>query len=138
MSYPVSGLLSKKLGAKLGMIVCLCIAALGSILILFAASEDESSVFFYFCLMMCMFGSAGTWNVSMCALAHIFPVSFIASAFGAIIFITQLVNILTPYMAALTEPTPMIILVATLLGTAAVTTLLKPVHENKSQIVDKH
>ena len=97
--YPVTGTMSKVFGAKGTMIFCLCTATLGGVLVtVHLIWINDTSFWFYACLMMCMFGAAGAWNAYLCALAHIFPVSLIASAYGAIIFITQMVNISSPYI----------------------------------------
>ena len=68
LAYATSGILFRKLGAKLSLVILLSLSAVGSILILIVGTDNSGSVVFILLVMVCKFGISGTYNVRMCTM----------------------------------------------------------------------
>lgn len=102
----LSGALYKILGIKTVFCVCFCISVIGStLLIIFNNNTSVIPVF----ILLARFGVSATFNVCYLANGLIFPTIFAGTAFGICNMFAKLATIVSPELAEIEAPVPMIV-----------------------------
>ena len=103
------GLLLQYFGIKKSLAMSFASSLLGGILVLsYGLGHQESMLFPAFILLM-KFGVSAAFNIIYLAHPMIFPVLFGATALGICNFTSRIVTGISPILAQMEEPAPMIV-----------------------------
>ena len=107
VSYVTSGFLLRKLGAKVSLSLSFALSAIGGFLTLWHGQVQEDALFI-FLVMLSKFGVSGAYNIYLCSLPMAFPTYFLATGYGACHFMAVLFQCVTPFIASIEYPLPML------------------------------
>ena len=99
-------------GLKQGMTMSFALALLGSLLILGYGLTHQESFLFPFFVLLAKLGISSAFNILYVSHADVFPVLFAATALGFTNFVTRIITGISPILAQVEEPIPMIIFLA--------------------------
>jgi hypothetical protein len=117
----ISGIAYQKLGIKFTLFTCFCISVLGGILLIIFSDNIEAIPFM---ILAARFGVSATFNVCYLANAQIFPTIFAGTAFGICNIFAKLATIISPELAEVDPPVPMIVFVVVAALSAALSLML--------------
>ena len=106
-----------KLGVKTSLCVSFALAVSGASFLLFYGISHQGSSLFAVAVLMAKLGISSAFNIIYNAHPLIFPVLFSATALGICNFTTRVFTGVSPMLAQMEEPTPvMVLFLTTLLG----------------------
>ena len=106
VSYLISGLVLKRFGLTLSVIVSLVTAALGAVLYLFLFSHLALIPVF---IILCRVGNSMLLNIMYVTNNTLFPTQFQSSSFGILNFISHVSAVSAPLIAEMHDPLPFFI-----------------------------
>lgn len=126
-AYLVSGVIMKVFGAKLSFIVAYILAAVGGIflVIFFNASDDLIGIF----VLFAKFGISFAFNLTYLATPQMFPTALVTTAFGICNIFARFSTVLSPLIAELPNPAPMVIFSIICIASAFLPIFLRKVNK---------
>ena len=115
----VSGIIYRHVGIRGSISLAFGLALLGGAIIIFYGLQHESSWVFLLLVLAAKFGIAASFNIVYISNSEIFPVLFAASALGYCNLFSRVLSAVSPFMASMHEPTPMIVFTTLSLVTMA-------------------
>ena len=109
VAYALSGLIYEKLGIKLTIAICYASSTIGGLIILFYGLSHQETWIFPILITLTKFGISCSFNVVYVAHSSLFPVLFAATAMGLCNIVARIFSSLSPLLAQMEEPDPMII-----------------------------
>lgn len=133
MAYGLSGVFFTKFGARISFVTSFAIAVAGGVLILAYGLAHEEQWTFVLLVLFAKFGIACSQNIIFVANNSIFPPLFASTALGLCGFPARIFSSLSPILAQMDEPLPMICFTVTSAIAMALSFILKDVLEPQSK-----
>ena len=109
LSYAVSGLLYKFLGARWSLVIAFGIATWGGLIVCAYGLSHQDSWLFVALIFFCRIGISFSFNLIYVAHAPLFPVLFSTTSFGICGFLARIFSAFSSLFAGISEPVPMIL-----------------------------
>ena len=131
-AYITSGYIIKVLGFRISYIIAFAIATSGGVLMVIFQNDDNMMAVF---VLLSKLGIAFAFNNSYLATPRLFPVALTGTAFGLCNVLARFCTVLSPLVAEIAYPMPMIIF-ASISGISAVLAIFlqTPPSENDSKV----
>lgn len=113
MGYFTGACLLNKLGVRASLSVSFGLAFIGATLLLFYGLDHQESNLFPVLVLIAKFGIASAFNIIFISHTQIFPVLFSATAFGICNFTSRIFTGVSPVLAQIEEPTPLMVFLMT-------------------------
>jgi len=97
------------LGIKSSLSLSFSLALFGAILILLYGLQHQDSIYFPLFILIAKFGISSAFNILYVSHSSVFPVLFAATALGLCNFVTRIFTAISPILAQMEEPLPIII-----------------------------
>ena len=107
-AYAISGYFYSYFGAKMTLTVSFAISTVGGVVILAYGLQHEEAWTFVLLVILSKFGIACAMNINFVAHQAIFPPLFASAAMGYCGVLSRLFSTLSPLLAQMDEPLPMI------------------------------
>lgn len=117
----------KKIGTKKSFISAFCFSILGSLLIIFIPASSVSQITFASFVLSSKFGVSATFVMVYIVTADFFPPALVGTAFGFCNLFARSFSFLSPEIAEIPDPAPMLIFCAAAIGASVATLFLKEI-----------
>ena len=107
-AYGFSGFVYKTLGMKGSFILCFGMSTLGGLLTLFWGLDHQTSSMFLVLVLLCRAGISSSLNIVYIAHTSVFPTLFASTSIGFCGFLAKTFTTVSPVLAQMEEPGPMI------------------------------
>jgi OCT family organic cation transporter-like MFS transporter 4/5 len=124
-AYFLGGAILVPLGIKRSFIICFLIGAAGAFCLLFINSENVDNIVLAIFVMTTKFGVSATFAMVYIVTPVIFPPIYASTSMGICNFFSRLMSILSPEIAELPKPVPMLFFATTALLACGATFLLR-------------
>ena len=109
IAFGSGGFIFMKVGIKLGLGGCYLCALFGGIVALLYSLKHQQSPYFIIFWQFVQFGVSGSFQILYVSHFSVFPTLFASSSYGFLNFMSVIASILSPQVAELGEPTPVIV-----------------------------
>jgi len=115
------GILFQQLGIKRSLSYSFMLSVSGALMLLGYGLSHQESILFPMFILIAKFGISSAFNILYVSHSTVFPVLFSATALGMCNFVTRIFTAISPILAQIEEPLPVIIfLILSMLGCSVV------------------
>jgi MFS family permease len=136
-AYTVAGNVFKCLGVKKTYLLGYSISSIGGIILLFFGLKHQNAWYFPVLVVFAKFGVALSFGVNYISNSYLFPTLFAATAIGLCNTIARVFSAMSPILAQMDEPLPMVLFSCASLFTFAFIFFLQVPKSSPDELLNK-
>ena len=109
VAYGFGGIIFELVTFKIGLMINFGLSGVSGLLILFVGMENQSYWYFYVIVVGARLGVTAAYQQMVSGLSSLFYADFLASAFGIGVFFATIFTIMSPLLANMASPWPIVI-----------------------------
>jgi len=137
VAYGLGGIMVQKMGTKNAFISAFMFSVAGSLCLIFINPETVDQLVLAFFVLASKFGVSATFVMVYVVTLDFFPEAVAASAFGFCNLFARAFSFLSPEIAEVRRPVPMVLFCLAAIGASIATLFLKSVKQDDKQIDNK-